>query len=146
MEEITIIEDNELKKWDEFVYNHPAGNIYQTSAWRNIIRRAFGHQPLYFALKNGSGEIKGAMPFFAVNSKAFGKRLTSLPCAQVCNPLASAPENYETLLNYAHKYIKEKNFPYAELKTNIAIPAGVAPLGKPFTGYSTYTLDLSDTP
>ncbi len=116
MEEIKIISETDLNKWDEFVYNHPAGNIYQTSAWRDIICKAFGHQPVYFALENDDGEIKAALPFFAINSKTFGKRLTSRPCAQVCNPLASGAENYTVLLNYAYQCIKGKRLSLCRAK------------------------------
>ena len=144
MEDFRIITNADLEKWDEFVYNHPAGNIYQTVSWREIIHKAFRHQPIYFVLENKNGAIEAAMPFFAVNSKAFGKRLTSLPCAQVCIPLAARPEGYAAILRHVYQYIQEKNYPYAELKTNFAIPDIETPITRPFTGYSTYTLDLSD--
>ena len=143
MSRITQIGENELAKWDRLVYHHIDGNIYQTSAWRKVVENSFGHQPVYFAIKNASGEIEAALPFFTIKSKAFGNRLTSLPCAQACNPLVSNPGEYELLFNFVERYIKKQNIPYAELKTTPFKLQDATSLGKPFTGYSTYTLDLS---
>ncbi|ABE51684.1 lipid II:glycine glycyltransferase FemX [Methanococcoides burtonii] len=56
MIEITDSLDPEV--WDEFVYEHPHGNIFQTSSMANVYRQAKNYVPLSLAaIDPGNGEV-----------------------------------------------------------------------------------------
>jgi serine/alanine adding enzyme len=45
------------KDWDQFVYNHPHGNIFQTSDMYEVFKRTKNYEPIALAVLNESGNI-----------------------------------------------------------------------------------------
>ena len=64
--------------WDTFVKNHKYGSIFHTMAWRDAVKRTFGHEDIYL-LAERDGVIVGAVPMFLVNSRFAGRSLVSVP-------------------------------------------------------------------
>ena len=55
---IEITDSIDKKKWDEFVFNHPQGNIFQTSDMAEVYRLTKNYEPISLAaVDNESGEI-----------------------------------------------------------------------------------------
>lgn len=109
-------------RWDTFVNQHNLGSIYHTSSWMKLIQKTYGHTPMYITLEDKQGKIKAGLPIFLVKSRITGKRLTSVPCAQTCNPLVSNGADLKTLLSVVTKTLKEKYCDHAELRIDKAFP------------------------
>lgn len=75
------------RDWDALVQEHPAGTIYHTTHWARAVTEAFGVRPFWSTIKNSSGTLIGGVPVGLVESRVFGRKLSSFPCAQYCDPL-----------------------------------------------------------
>lgn len=64
MEEYSVItEGNNIdkKKWSDFVYNHPNGNIFQTPEMYEVYQNTKKYEPVFLAVVNNVGEISGTL-------------------------------------------------------------------------------------
>ena len=64
--------------WNDFLVNSKKSDVFFTLEFRELIRRVFGYEDLYYLIKN-NGRIIGVAPFFLVKSSIFGDRIISLP-------------------------------------------------------------------
>ncbi|HET7324898.1 MAG TPA: GNAT family N-acetyltransferase [Halococcus sp.] len=53
-------------EWSAFVEDHPNTTVFHTEGWARAIEAAFGYEPRYTLLTDRSGEIRAAIPGFAV--------------------------------------------------------------------------------
>lgn len=115
---VSTIDPLNNRNWDEFVYSHPFGWLYHTSAWAEILVKNFQHMTTqYIGLTDKkSGEIKAALPFFKVKSWITGKRLVSLPYATLCDPLITTRDEFEILFKSAIDLKKETRSKYIEIR------------------------------
>jgi serine/alanine adding enzyme len=102
--------------WDSFVDAHPYGTIYHTVGWTRAIQKAYGHRPYYISVGDGGG-LRAALPVVLIRSPFRKTRLTSLPCAQTCNPLAETQELSSLLVGGLLDLAREYGANHAELKT-----------------------------
>lgn len=116
-EKFVILDKWRMGAWDAFVREHAEGSVYHTSAWQKVIEAAYEHEPLYFALENETGCIVAGLPTFLVRSFISGTRLSSLPCAQSCNPLAAEERYYRALREGILEHMKAAGVSIWELKT-----------------------------
>jgi len=65
--EITELQREEEKAWDEYVYNSNNSTFYHQIGWRNVVARTYKHRPVYLVAKEG-GELKGILPMFLMKS------------------------------------------------------------------------------
>src|SRR5439155_26608029 len=49
-------------RWDTFVRQHSAAGPYHLGAWARILGAAYGFEPAYLALDDGTVEIRGGLP------------------------------------------------------------------------------------
>lgn len=82
--------------WDRFVEQHPSGTFFHRAAWEQVLRRAFGHDPL-FAFAERDGAITGVLPLMRVKSLLFGHTLISSPFCVYGGPLAVDSESFAAL-------------------------------------------------
>ena len=64
--------------WDSFVASQRNATGYHAWAWRGVFERAFGHQTIYLVARR-EASIRGVLPLVQINSRLFGRTLTSLP-------------------------------------------------------------------
>jgi len=114
---VSTIDPLNNRSWDEFVYSHPFGWLYHTSAWAEILESSFKHMtPLYLALMDkNTDEINAALPLFHVRSWIISNRLVSLPYATLCDPLVSIKEEFRTLLESAINFQKKTKSEYTQI-------------------------------
>ena len=115
---VKLLNESELETWDHFVLNHEDGSIYHTSMWRKIIMETYGHFPMYLALIGEGGDIIGGMPMFFIKGIFTQNRLSSVPCAQVCNPLFEGIDDCKCALKYLDGLVKEFGCKYVEIRTS----------------------------
>ena len=128
--------------WDSFISEHPSGTIYHTSMWCKTVEESFGHKPIYLYIKNGKERIKAALPMFLIKSKLTGYRLSTLPCASSCNPVVDNIHDFEILLNFINRFMREHKIRYFELKTDEGFQYNY-PLGQTLSKFIKYTLDIN---
>ena len=54
---VKTVDSIDKEEWDQFVYNHPHGNIFQTSDMAEVYRRTKNYEPICFAVVDSSDEI-----------------------------------------------------------------------------------------
>lgn len=66
---ITNVDEIDKKKWDEFVFNHPLGSIYQTPHIYDIFKNTKNYQPIVIFSKNNN-KISGVLLAVEINEGA----------------------------------------------------------------------------
>jgi FemAB-related protein (PEP-CTERM system-associated) len=67
--------------------------------WYAVIRRAYGHDPLYYAGEDAQGQ-RGLLPAFVVRRPLFGTVVTSMPFLDGGGPMTSSPVLAGQLLDH----------------------------------------------
>lgn len=73
---IKLLEPSQSQRWDNYVMAEADGSFFHLSAWRQVIKQAFGHDTYYYYAEQ-DGEITGIVPLTHVNSLLFGNSLIS---------------------------------------------------------------------
>jgi lipid II:glycine glycyltransferase (peptidoglycan interpeptide bridge formation enzyme) len=68
MKQLEVTNQIDEALWDKFVYNHPKGNIFQTSSMFKVFKKAKGYEPFRFWVKN-SGKILGVLQGVIIREK-----------------------------------------------------------------------------
>jgi len=138
----SILGNDRLSMWDDFVKAHPEGTIYHTAGWRSIIEDTYGHQPRYYILTNAESNIVAGLPAFEIKSRLFGSRICALPAAAYCDPLYTQPEHSEILIKSVIRQQQADHIPLVELKfhKNTVLPADLE--AESVEDYCIHTLDI----
>lgn len=113
---VFLVEDRDLKRWDDYVNAHSEGCVFQTSAWRKVVSSTYHHQPFYFAAKRGT-EISGVLPLFLIKSYLFGSILATSPYASFGAICADGADETRSLVGKAIQLARELRVNYLELKS-----------------------------
>jgi len=70
--------NTDAARWQQFVTDYPAANLYHTLLWRDVVRDVFGHHPVYLFAEE-AGLIRGILPMFHVRFPLLGSKLISIP-------------------------------------------------------------------
>lgn len=113
MKVITSVEEIDKEKWDEFVFNHPNGNFFQTPKAIDFFIDIPGYQPILFVAKENT-IIKGVV--VAVIMKESGVTgFFSRRCIVWGGPLCYDEETLEILLSKLIAVAKAKGI-YLEFR------------------------------
>ncbi len=115
MSQVTVLDKDKLSSWDNFVASHHSGTLYHTSSWRKVIEDVYGHRPCYLTLEDSNGNITAGLPLFIVRSELTGNRISTLPCAQYCDPLLSSQDEYKKFIDYVLRLMEKEKHKYYEL-------------------------------
>ena len=103
LEKISLYDDTEITKWDEFVESHPLGTPYHLSCWLRTIQKTYLFEPVLYVYKEANGEMAGVFPFFLIKSFFTGTRFVSLPFSDYGGPLFKENINENELLSIIKK-------------------------------------------
>lgn len=128
-------------RWEALVRRHPAGSVFHTPGWLEALRRTYGYEPVTFTTSPPGAPLTGGMVFCRVESWLTGRRLVSLPFADHCAPLASAPGELAALCAFLRDECPRQGWKYVEVRPRDAGHPGLAGLapGRPFY---LHTVDL----
>jgi len=132
--------ERDRDKWDAFVISHSAGSLEHHSAWLKVLTETYGHKPLCITLETSEGEIKGLIPFIAIDRFLTGKRLVSLPFTDSCDPILQGLKSEELIGFILQEY---PDLDYIELKLR---NGHQFPNLKKTKCYLTHILDLEADP
>jgi len=119
--DITIAGDWDARAWDDYALSTGLAGHFHAYPWRNIIWRALKHQPHYLIARR-QGTVTGILPLFDVNSRLFGRSLTSVPFLNGGGILAEDDTSALALLRYARDLVHKEGYRYAELRHRAAHP------------------------
>ena len=94
-------------RWDSYVRRHPRATANHLGAWAEILAKAYGFRPLYLALEDDAGALRGVMPVVYANGILSGPRLTSMPALRWAGPLAESAEDEAELMGAACERVRD---------------------------------------
>jgi FemAB-related protein (PEP-CTERM system-associated) len=112
---IAIATEAQAVEWDRFVVAHSAASGYHMWGWRDVFHNAFGHESIYLSARDG-GEIVGILPLVHIDSRLFGRSLTSLPFLNYGGVVADCDEVAEALVASAGEVARQRRCPHVELR------------------------------
>ena len=121
---LTVNENPDRKKWDDFVFQHPFGNIFQTTCMFDVYKSTPNCSAGVVALEDSSKNILGLIVYSIIAEPGiksrFSKRsiITGGPLV-----LNNDPAYTKALLNSYKKIIKKTGTIYSELRNLYDITA-----------------------
>jgi FemAB-related protein (PEP-CTERM system-associated) len=112
---VQLLSPDRASSWDQFVQAHPDGTFFHLSAWREVLRRAFGHRTHYL-LAESAGRICGVLPLAEVRSLLFGHTLVSTPFCVYGGILADDESAFTALRDRACALARELGVDHLELR------------------------------
>ena len=109
-------------EWDEFVASRPDSTFFHLSGWRDVIKRAYGHECPYLAARDAGG-LAAVMPLAEIKSGLFGHFLIGNGFTVGGGPLASGEEALSELLDEVARMGRARQVAYVELRDFCAAPA-----------------------
>jgi FemAB-related protein (PEP-CTERM system-associated) len=102
-------------EWDQFVERQPDASGYHLWRWRRVMTRAFGHETMYLAAREGE-EIVGVLPTVLIKSWMFGRALVSLPFVNYGGVLAVGGDARRALVDAAASVAADARADHLELR------------------------------
>lgn len=101
--------------WDAFVTAQPGATAYHEWAWRDVVERAFDHRARYLMAWRGEA-VDGVLPLVEVDSRVFGRSLTSMPFLNYGGVLARSPRTASALVDAAREIGRSTRSRHVELR------------------------------
>jgi len=122
---VKITSSLDTKKWSDFVYNHPHGNIFQTPEMAEVYKRTKNYEPISLAVVDNTDEIQAVM--LAVVIKEMKGILGSFTARSIVQggPLFSEGDlGFKATLHLLQKYeeIARKKAIYSEIRMLHKVP------------------------
>ena len=102
-------------RWDRFVVENPKGTFFHQTAWKRVIEKTYGYEPLYFYTEQ-KGQITGIAPAFLVSNWVTGRCLISLPFAVYGGVCASDKESESALVSHLEYLARELRVQHLDLR------------------------------
>lgn len=114
---VSVLEpDQPCPDWDPFVQRQARASIYHQLAWRELIRRVFGHHSYYLVGRDAGGQVRGVLPLVRLHSLIFGDFMVSMPYFNYGGALVDAPEMDERLMQHASELAGALGVRHVELR------------------------------
>jgi len=107
---------SEADIWDQYLLNHSEGNFYQRYDWKGINSRNFGHD-CYFMGAEKDGQLVGLFPMIYIQSRIFGKILSSMPFVNYGGLCSDNNEITEALLKEAKTLTTKCDADFLEIRS-----------------------------
>lgn len=112
---VCFVEPATDPRWDRLATDHPAGQVWHTSAWLEVLRATYGFRPLHLAYERG-GQLEAILPLFLIASRLTGRRLVSLPFSGPSGPLGWQREGVDALVEAAIGLVPRTRAAYLNLQ------------------------------
>jgi hypothetical protein len=117
LNQVSLLDPIHDSRWDDFVFNHPLGGVYQHSKWIRVIVQSYKQtKPMFFSILDGNGLIQASLPSIMINSYVTGTRIISLPFSYFSDPLVSNNKEFAALVEKVISIIEENKIKYFELR------------------------------
>ena len=102
-------------EWDSLVRKREDSTFFHQMAWKSVIQKTYGHQPLYLAARE-DGKLKGVLPLFLMRHLLFGRFLISVPFGDYGGVCADTEDAASALLGKAVELAQETRAKFLELR------------------------------
>lgn len=102
-------------RWNTFIDRHPASSVFHTSGWLRALKETYNFTPTAITESTPDRSLESAIPFCYVSSFLTGKRLSSLPFSDHCQPLAD-PAILDSLTQTLVEDQSLKQYKYVEIR------------------------------
>jgi FemAB-related protein (PEP-CTERM system-associated) len=113
--QVAVASESDQAAWDRFVSVHQTATGYHLWAWRRVFERAFGHEPIYL-LARVDGHVTGILPLVFINSRLFGRTMTSLPFLNYGGVAADSDAVAERLVEASGDLARARHCRHVELR------------------------------
>jgi serine/alanine adding enzyme len=96
------------KLWQRVANGLPESTLAHAPEWRTVIRRAYGHEPLYLVAEDEEGRA-GILPAFLVRRPVIGSVAASMPFLDAGGPCAGSPALAHALVQRLLEEASRKN-------------------------------------
>jgi FemAB-related protein (PEP-CTERM system-associated) len=112
--EVAVATEGDASVWDAFVATQSQAG-YHRWAWRRVFSQALGHECMYLIAREGE-TISGVLPLVAIDSRLFGRTLTSLPFVNYGGVRATTTAAAQALLDRARTLARDGGYAHVELR------------------------------
>ena len=117
--EITIAQDKDAKRWNEYVSRHAHASPYHLFAWKQSIEFSYSQQSFYLMALDNQNQITGILPTILIKPPLGYATLCSLPYCDRGEALADSPAIVEQLISKANELrqkLKAHRYEYRSTK------------------------------
>ena len=100
LKKFSLYNEEEMRRWDNFVMTHPMGTPFHLSSWLRIIYETYSFEPGLLVYTNESDEIAGLFPYFVIKGLFSRPRIVSVPFSDYSFPLTMSDDVENKILNY----------------------------------------------
>jgi predicted N-acyltransferase len=112
------VADSDKTSWDQLVSNCRDSTFFHRWGWRDLLCASLGYSDHYLCAVDDQ-QIVGILPLVGVNSRLFGRSLTSLPFCSYAGPIAigeNPEEVVSCLIAAAVEMGRQTNVSHVELR------------------------------
>lgn len=146
---IVHFDQSNKDEWDSFIRGQDH-HIFHYFAWSEIFSSAYRFKPLYFGVKDDSGNLVAAFPLFLTNSVLFGRSMKSMPYhveggPVISNSVKDLSHLYRVIYDHLLKLQTEYRVRNIDIKTRDEAFLQAVPHGERriYHTYYRYLCDLS---
>ena len=114
-------------RWRLFLERHPHATVFHTPEWLTALQRTYGYEPAALTTAAPGESLSNGLVFCRVKSWLTGRRTTSLPFSDHCEPLVESPDVLERLLEGLKQDRRASRVRYVEIRPSS--PPGEIPAG-----------------
>lgn len=112
---VVWIEPSLDPRWDRLAAEHPAGQVWHTAAWLEVLRATYRYRPLHLGYER-AGQLEAILPLFLIASPLTGRRLVSLPFSGPAGPLGWQRQAVDALVETAIELLPRTRAAYLNLQ------------------------------
>jgi CelD/BcsL family acetyltransferase involved in cellulose biosynthesis len=114
-------------RWRLFLERHPCATVFHTPEWLTALQHTYGYEPAALTTAAPGESLSNGLVFCRVKSWLTGRRTTSLPFSDHCEPLVESVDVLERLLEGLKQDLSASRARYLEIRpvsSSGEIPAG----------------------
>lgn len=118
-----IATEDEIRDWNEIIYQCPYSEALHTLEWREALKTCFKQlEPFYLIIKDAGNNIVGAVPSFVFRPIPAIKTLLSMPWSLPGGPLLFPRANVEEAIRSAMERLDKLSTESHSYETTLTLP------------------------
>ncbi len=115
LKQLSLNDLEQQARWDQYVLSSPESTFFHRAGWQNVISSVFKHQTIFIYVEQ-AGLIIGVLPLVYINSRLFGRSLTSMSFGVYGGIVADSSDAANALEMAAINWAKKLDVDYLEFR------------------------------